>query len=72
MIIKKGDFNFSLKIENFLNSLESKGKEIYQNLTNLEMQLKQANDCSNMLCDYELKINNVKEKLAEIDKEIGI
>ena len=61
-----------IKIENFLNSLDSKGKEVYQNLTSLEMQLKQANDSANMLLEFEGKIEAVKQKLAEIDKELGL
>ena len=36
------------------------------------MQLKQANDSANMLLEFENSIEEVKQKLAEIDKKLGL
>jgi hypothetical protein len=61
-----------IKIENYLASLTDKAKEISQNLTSLEMQLKQAESTIDESFKYTDILGGLYEKLKEIDKELGI
>ncbi|MBQ3572204.1 MAG: DEAD/DEAH box helicase family protein [Clostridia bacterium] len=61
-----------IKIENFLASLEERAKLVYRNLSGYEMQLKQAQSAMDEREKYLEKINELNERLKEIDKQIGI
>ena len=61
-----------VKIENFLLSLEERAKVIYANLSGLEMQLKQAQTVGDETQFYNGKLQELLQKLKEIDKQLGI
>ena len=60
------------KIENFLSSLEDYAKEIYANLSALEMQLKQAQNAGDERQKLLETIEELNEKLKRIDEELGL
>ncbi len=61
-----------IKLENFLFSLEEQAKIIYQNLSGLEMQLKQAELVKDETFAYERKMSELSQKLKEIDEQLGL
>ena len=61
-----------IKIEHYLADLGEKAKELNQNLTALEMQLKQAESTVDESCKFTEQLSVLYEKLKEIDKDLGI
>ena len=61
-----------IKIENFITSLEDYAKQIYQNLTANEMQLRQAQATGDECEKYITQIDGLNEKLKEIDEQLGL
>ena len=61
-----------IKIEHYLADLGEKAKELNQNLTALEMQLKQAESMVDESYKFTEQLSVLYEKLKEIDKDLGI
>ena len=61
-----------IKIENYLSSLTDKAKEIFQNLSAIEMQLKQAESATDESYKFTEQLSSLYENLKVIDKDLGI